>query len=70
VSRLFLLRQLHGQCRQPSGGSRAGDDQPYACQTEWAHRITSRSDGEAWPLSRLCMDDGDGGAISTSVERK
>src|SRR6267378_5986654 len=31
VSRLFLLRQLHGQCRQPSGGSRAGDDQPHAC---------------------------------------
>jgi len=47
VYRVFLLGQLHDQCRQPSGGSRAGDDQPHACQTEWAHRITSRSDGEA-----------------------
>ena len=28
LSQVFLLRQLHGQCRQPSGGSRARDDQP------------------------------------------
>jgi hypothetical protein len=28
---VFLAKQLHGQCRQPSGGSCAGDDQPHAC---------------------------------------
>src|SRR5262244_2140505 len=27
----FLARQFHGQCRQPSGGCCAGDDQPHAC---------------------------------------
>jgi hypothetical protein len=27
----FLARQFHGQCRQSSSGSRAGDHQPHAC---------------------------------------
>jgi hypothetical protein len=46
LSQLFLSRQLHGQGCQPSGGSRAGDDHPYACHAEWAHRITSPSEAK------------------------
>src|SRR5215813_9584195 len=27
----FLARQFHSQCRLPSGGGCAGDDQPHTC---------------------------------------
>jgi len=57
VCRLFLLRQLHGQCRQPSDGSRAGDVSPMLTnRMGTSHHLSFGR--RSVTLSRLCMDDG------------